>query len=172
MSRGALVMAAGLPAPAYPQSGSLVTRVCSPLVLRRKERGPENRSQTPGRWPDLGGQGFPLATMSSFQSKGGPASLSPPPSSSSTLQEEEGGRLRCRKQHLSLARGLQGLPSSSTSHFSESVSLCADRRLLPQLISNFAPTEGKDTEPTAKLQAQRREAQTYSSTLLRWFRQP
>lgn len=42
----------------------------------------------------------------------------------------------------------------------------------PQLIGNFAPAEGKDTEPTAKLQAQRRETQTHSSTLLRLFRQP
>ena len=78
-----------------------------------------------------GARGFPLAIMSSFQSKGEPAVLAPLPSSSSMLQEEEGGRLRCWKQHLSLARGLQGLSSSSTTHFSESVSLCADRRLLP-----------------------------------------
>ena len=42
----------------------------------------------------------------------------------------------------------------------------------PQSIGNFAPAEGKDTEPTAKLQAQRREMQTHSSILLRLFRQP
>ena len=102
--------------------------MCLPLVLGGGRRiGP--RPLAAGQ--SCGSRGFPLAIMSSFQSKGEPAVLAPPPSSSSMLQEEEGGHLRCWKQHLSLAHGLQGLPSSSTTHFSESVSLCADRRLLP-----------------------------------------
>lgn len=68
---------------------------------------------------------------------------------------------------LAACRACQGaVPATSLS-----LSLCADV-CSPQLIGNFAPTEGKDTEPTAKLQAQRRETQTHSSTLLRWFRQP
>lgn len=42
----------------------------------------------------------------------------------------------------------------------------------PQLIHSFAPTEGENPEPTAQLQAQRREARTHSSALLSLSRAP
>lgn len=172
MSPRALVMAAGLPAPGHPQSGSLVTGVCSPLVLRRKERGPENRPQTPGRWPDLWGPGLSLGHHEQLPEQR--RTCPPVPTALLILHAAGGGRWapavpEAACPWLAACRACQvAVPATSLS-LSRYVQtdVCS-----PQLISNFAPTEGKDTEPTAKLQAQRRETQTYSSTLLRWFRQP